>query len=121
MSLLFLLLERSLLFFLLVRFVLAFSHGLGGIVSNFISSITPAPPDHRLYVQPAFEEAAFFPIRTSTPGSCRQVNDGKCSNAVICSHEMSQGHVSVLKQGEIGGASVVEGAMECFCSMYFGT
>ena len=96
-------------------------HGLGGIVSNFISSITPAPPDHRLYVQPAFEEAAFFPIRTSTPGSCRQVNDGKCSNAVICSHEMSQGHVSVLKQGEMGGASVVEGAMECFCSMYFGT
>ena len=70
-SLLFLLLERSLLFFLLVRFVLAFSHGLGGIVSNFISSITPAPPDRRLYVQPAFEEAAFFPIRTSTPGSCR--------------------------------------------------
>ena len=25
----------------------------------------------------------------------------------------SRGHVSVLKQGEMGGATVVEGAMEC--------
>ena len=31
-----------------------------------------------------------------------------------CSHMQSRGHVSVLKQGEKGGATVVEGAMECF-------
>ena len=31
-----------------------------------------------------------------------------------CSHMQSRGHVSVLKQGEMGGATVVEGAMECF-------
>ena len=62
-------------------------HGLGGIVSNFISSITPAPPDHRLYVQPAFEEAAFFLIRTYTPGSCRQVNAAMQSYAVTRPYE----------------------------------
>ena len=60
-------------------------NGVGGIVSIFIPSITPAPPDHQLYVQTAFEclrRGGIFPIRTSTPGSCRQVNAAMQSHAV---------------------------------------
>ncbi len=64
-------------------------NGVGGIVSNFIHSITPAPPDHHLYVQTAFECLRRGGIFPHSHSHARQLQAGKCSNAVTCSHEAS--------------------------------
>ena len=82
-SMLFLVPVWSLLFLLLVRSLLFLLSGESFRLSFLASPLLLLTIDCVFnIVQPASEKAAFFPILTSTPSSCRQVNAATPSYAV---------------------------------------